>query len=499
MVALVILGLGLLFIAAALPVGLEYTRRTVDLANADAAAEYALEQLEMNLRTSVRLYDEEIQDYNNSVYHRLDNIHRPREQTVSFPVRWALRPTYEPVIKVRPLALGNIGLYRVLASDPLRGAELVDYGELAISTYLNNVWNLSLDAVLLRCEYEFPYDGSGATYDLLSLVRNPVLSGIARVYPPVEPVTTFTVGGFFDTDDNTYPTTYAMRGGSDNPLLAEDAQFRERQKAIERRIGWTAFYRRISYRGDAGPDTAWFSDDDVADEPLRYELVVVVTQRPTVNHRFPQQDVTIGNAFEEPQAISRVTTTALVGTDRLVPTPWLVTFDSNADDPLPELEYGVDYGRVDPDTENEERVLSETFSDPPTLEFKCTPEVGELLPAGSIVIPAVNDQRYVPPTAGLPQYVGFVPSARQSLPIYEVVEVIEPDDSGESWTIVVKNNGYYPWLNPGVGALNAAYFPFWIIPPAFVERDSDGQPVYERSSPVLKVVRRTVTLHEIHR
>ena len=36
MIAMVILGLGLLFIAAALPVGLEYTKQTVDMANAEA-------------------------------------------------------------------------------------------------------------------------------------------------------------------------------------------------------------------------------------------------------------------------------------------------------------------------------------------------------------------------------------------------------------------------------------------------------------------------------
>ena len=112
---------------------------------------------------------------------------------------------------------------------------------------------------------------------------------------------------------------------------------------------------------------------------------------------------------------------------------------------------------------------------------------------GSIFIPAVNDQRYVPSPIGVAQLVGFVPSAPESLPIYEVVE--RPDDT----TVVVKNNGYYPWLNPGVAGLNAGAFPVWVIPPAFVERDSNGQPVYERTSPILKVVRRTVTLREINR
>jgi hypothetical protein len=489
MIALVILGLGLLFIAAALPVGLEYTRQTVDLANAEAAGGYALDQLETQLRTSVHLYDWAIAASSSQI-HRLDNVFRPRDMVLGTPPqpnRYVLCPAYEPVIKVRPLALGNIGLHQVLGSDPARGAELVDYGELAISTYLVNVWGVSLPANFARREFEFPYDASNSTNDLLSLVRNPVLPGIARVYPPVEPVTTFTVGGFFNTGDNTYPT-YHMRGGfaGTNPALPEDAQFRERQKAVERRVAWTAFYRRVSYKADPGPDTAWFSNDDIANDPLRYELIVVVTQRPSVNHRFPQQDLTVGNAFQQPRAVLPGTTTRLIGTDRLAPTPWLVTFDPSQPLPAsPTLVQGTDY-RITPEGD---RVILVAFDDPPTLTFRCTQEVGRLLSVGSVCIPAANDHSYLPVPPGRLQQVGFVPSAPESLPIYEVVE--RPDAT----TVVVKNNGFYPWLN----GLDARYFPVWVIPPAFVERDSNGQPVYERTSPILKVVRRTVMLREINR
>jgi prepilin-type N-terminal cleavage/methylation domain-containing protein len=135
MIALVILGLGLLFIAAALPVGLEYTRQTVDLANADAAGEYALEQLETNLRTSIRLYDWGIADPTGAnVFRRLDNIHRPRGYDPgSTPPRYPLDKTYEPLFKVRPLAMGNV---RVGSVPPGETREIVDDVEATISAYI---------------------------------------------------------------------------------------------------------------------------------------------------------------------------------------------------------------------------------------------------------------------------------------------------------------------------------------------------------------------------
>ena len=82
--------------------------------------------------------------------------------------------------------------------------------------------------------------------------------------------------------------------------------------------------------------------------------------------------------------------------------------------------------------------------------------------------------------------------AEQEQPIYDVVE--RPDDT----TVIVRNNGFYPWVASGNPSHTQAW-PVWVIPPAFVERDSTGQPVYERTSPILKVIRRTVTLREINR
>jgi hypothetical protein len=104
-------------------------------------------------------------------------------------------------------------------------------------------------------------------------------------------------------------------------------------------------------------------------------------------------------------------------------------------------------------------------------------------------VPAVND--HLPSNNPLLRRAGFVPHAPDALPIYEVVE--RPDDT----TVIVKNNGFYPWV---AGGLNAQAWPVWVIPPAFREREPPnmgGQPVYERRSPILAVARRYIRLREI--
>jgi hypothetical protein len=263
-------------------------------------------------------------------------------------------------------------------------------------------------------------------------------------------------------------------------------------------LAWTAFYRRLSYQPDPtdlGPDGMLGTPDDGALDPLRYEIILVVTRRPSANHRFPRQDLATSTGFplfETPTACRPAAPPAddpTVGTDRLAPMPWLVTFDSSDSTALPTLP-GTSYVRTGTPP-NFERVLVAAFpGDPPTLTFKCAPPpagqigVGDLLPVGSFFIPAVNDQRYLLP----PQAVGFVPSANEALPIYEVVE--RPDPT----TVVVKNNGHYPWLAAG---LDASRWPVWVIPPSFVERDSNNQPVLERKSPIIQIVRRTISLREV--
>jgi prepilin-type N-terminal cleavage/methylation domain-containing protein len=501
MIALVILGLGLLFIAAALPVGLEYTRQTVDLATGEAAAGYALQQLELNLRTSADLYDRAVSaavPIGSGRGIRLDNLHRPRTPDTGPLLApdprhpHPLNASYEPFFKVRPLVMGNIRVGAV-PSGSTRG--IVDDGELVIAAYF-----AAMGAIFTTPTWEIDL----VLDSELSLLVNPALPGLARVYSPTEPVTTFTVPGFFN-NANAYPT-YGNRfdlPGQPGSLTAQQQQD-EWEKALDRRVAWTAFYRRISYKAEKGPDGNWYTSDDVAEDPLTYEIIIVVTRRTSVNHRFPRQQLTASPnlaVFETPQALvptNPPSDDALIGTDRLAPTPWLVTFDSSQADNWvsPQLELGTDYAALFPDPVAHpfymERILNSSFSHPLTLTFRCTAEVGRLLPRGSIFIPAVNDQRYMP-QPGLRPVAGFVPSAPESLPIYEVAEVVEgPAD--QPWEIKVKSNGYYPWLTDPT---QPQAWPVWVIPPAFVERDADGQPIYERSSPILNVVRRTVTLHEM--
>jgi prepilin-type N-terminal cleavage/methylation domain-containing protein len=486
MIALVILGLGLLFIAAALPVGLEYTRETVDLENAEAAGEYALDQLETNLRTSIRLYDWGIADpAGANVLRLLDNIHRPRDQDLtSTPPRYPLNKTYEPVFKVRPVAMGNVRMGSVPSGQT---REIVDDVEATISAYIRALNGATPVAPL-------EVDIAMSAHTGLSLGENPVLPGLARVYPPTEPVTTLSVQNFFN--DNVAYKTYQMRLGLYGALSATQQQ-NEWEKALDRRLSWTVFYRRIHYP-EPGPDNVFGTADDNLKQAveLQYEIIIVVAQRPSVNHRFPRQRLRLsGNnltEFERPAAWSPnapAPDDPLVGSDRLAPTPWLVVFDRSNPSALPLLNTSGLYDT----TPGGNRTLYFSFRDPPTLTFRCTQEVGKLLAEGSILIPAFNDLHYLDLAQGLDTRVsGFVPHAPTTLPIYEVVE--RPDDT----TIVVRNNGFYPWVASGNPSDTQAW-PVWVIPPAFAERDSTGQPIYERSSPILKVIRRTVTLHEINR
>jgi hypothetical protein len=543
MVALVILGLGLLFIAAALPVGLEYTRQTIDMSTSDAAGEYATQQLDMALRTSVTLCDDPISlATSGTIYNRLDTIHRPRDLNPALtppPITYTFRPTYEPIFKVRPFALGNISLSPLLGVDSptfTRASEVVDDPEETIAAYLGapNIGTTfrtaptswGTDASL---EVDFQYNPTGGGSPL-SQVYSPLLPGLARVYPPITPVllnpgdSGFSVRDFFGTTTNVSYHPYMAR--KQNGTALSNLLYNEREKAIDQRIVWTAFYRRISYKGQPGPDAltnppGWYnptlafasrSTDDVADAPLTYEIIYVIAQRPTTNHRFPRQDLRASGLtpFSNPTAVttaSGYTNGDLRGIDRLAPTPWLVIFTS----PLPTLTPPADFVHVPPAPYVvgtppglggplfTDRYLAPKFNPTSTLTFTCTRQVGDLLPPGSVFIPALNDQCYNP-TGGLWgafQKVGFVPSAPEALPIYEIAERINDPSKPNITTLIVKNPGYYPWVNTASYPEN--YWPVWVIPPAFTQRDKAGQPVYENKSPIIKIIRRTVTIPEIKR
>ena len=495
MIALVILGLGLLFIAAALPAGLEYTRQTIDQATAEAAGEYALERITASLRTAHDLYDHALARATPPVLARLDNIMRPRDSKPSsppLPMRFPPKDAHEPLIKVRPLVVGNLAWKLPPGGQTY---DVVDDTEQIILTYMAGLGGTPPNAPL-------EYDLQRAAATGLSLAENPVLLGIERVYPPLEPVVPYRVG---DLMNNQFPYLRYQTRIAEPRMLPH---IRSEQKlAFDRRIGWTAFYRRVSYDYE-DEDTTFGNGNERALDPYTYEIIVVVTRRVSERHRFARQDLfsQAGMApFERPQAVvadftDRSSTGVDGGGDRILPMPWLIVgdtqFRNSEGEPLrlsPALRLNDDYYAV-PNADNAnalDRTLSGNFSPPPTISFVFNEAVAPLLPKGSVLIPAVNDQRYAPPA----QAVGFVPSAPESLPIYEVLDVTPGPGDGQI-TVVVANNGYYPWFNPSMG-LDARAFPFWIIPPSFVER-SGRQPVFEDTSPVLRVFRRTIRISEIN-
>lgn len=496
MIALAILGLGLLFIAAALPAGVSVARESADLAVADAAAEEALDLIELQLRTSKQIVNPSV-NYGGTEPRRADDLFRPR-MTPGFGSGgvWRLRDDFEPFIKVRPLELSSIEFRNNSQNRPV---PFIDFGETVIERY-HEVNGLFVGGQRLL-EYDSSFPGSFPNW-YYRLLQNPVLSPLSRVYPPITPIRPMLADDYL-FDQSNFPR-YQSRSGSDRGVFSA-----EYEKAQSRRIGWTAFYRRASYDVVVGngPDNIAGTADDIRSpgDPLVYEIIVVVTRRPTDNHRFPTQNPTPANFTEFPTATNL---------DRLLPMPWLVTFRSNVPEEQAIMQnlkraprYDVAGADNFDDSVGSARVLSVDFIDRANFVFTASDELGRLLPPGSILIPAANDNyptlRNLPPwdpnppppnppvttnpPASAKRLTGFVPHMPNTLPIYEVIE--RPDIN----TVVCKNNGAYPWV---AERLNASAFPCWIIPPSFVER-SGGQPVYDRRSPILAVHRRLIRIPEL--
>jgi len=510
MIAMIILGLGLLFIAAALPVGLEYTRRNLDDATGVAAGNEAAEILASQIHTSKTLF--RLLPGNGPPVQRIrraDGIFRPRSMTGTPPTP-TLEPTYEPFIKVRSFVMGNLDVLPG-PNGVKRGTRHVDRAERLIDKFMTTQFGPSspLEADVLPSfgNVEFAFRQTSNDQN-----PNVFVPGVSRVYPPIDPSRTLHAVDFFSGMRGTldYPR-YASRDLGNND---EGVRLVERQKVLDRRISWCAFYRRVSYnRAEPGIDGLFQApdpmppapptDDDVlipGDTNL-YEIIIVVTRRPTVRHGYAVQSLVGAGGiqpFETPVALLPNSSGVDPGRDgaRVVaPSPWLVVFNSNSGqgDSLPLLRSGTDFDAADPG-----RRLFPTFSDSGALTFRCTREVGKLLPVGSIFIPAANDDLTYFAATGHPTFqsaihstriAGFVPHAPQSLPIYTVVE--RPDET----TVIVESNGFYPWVasqNPS----DTAPWPVWVIPPAFAERDLTGQPVFDGSSPIVSITRRLVRLPE---
>ncbi|TWT41807.1 hypothetical protein RAS1_29300 [Phycisphaerae bacterium RAS1] len=470
MIALVILGFGLLVIGAALPIGLTYTRESVDRGTGAAAAEHALDVIEQHVRTVRYEYPAEPT--------RRDDLFRPRQVIVgSNPSMAEVRPSYEPLIKVRPFAPQVINRTPGAASWTMPNLEPGAAIELRVQTWVNNT------AL------------GGLEYDVNR--RNPALSFASMVYPPLDP--------FPFRDPSAYYTD-----ATDQTLTPLPAGASQARQALDRQIVCTAFYRRVSYDHPisnpqgifnlANPDLVRRGDSSL------YEVIVVASRLPSARHRFPVLRANFSSLDSGVSAAGGIGGTATLSPpyaniDSHVPIPYLVAFDTSMPGaqalPIPNAvtsytQAGYMAPAISPPYYEIDRTLTPAWVDPPTLTFRCTPMVGKLLPVGSVFIPAVNDDAPAaatapPPGAPPTRNAGFVPHSPSTLPIYEVVE--RPDD----FTVITKNPGVYPWVKPGN---TAAHWPIWVIPPAFVEL-SAGMPVYETRSTIVAVSRRVMRFPEV--
>ncbi len=449
MIALAVLGMGLLVIAAALPAGVRYTKDSIDMSTGAAATEYALDVIEQKvcLRDSIL-------DATSGDLVRAPALFQPR-----FPPgvleEGQSDPGYEPLIKVRPLFTQNInavpggGQYGEPFYDENDPSDDV-WGEMLISTWLFNNFGVGNNNTM---EWDTHTWGAPPGFSL-----RPVIPSVLLVYPPISSDISFYPDVFFDDIYYARPVTTPATNGA------------ETLKALERRVAWTAFYRRVSYASD----------------PALYEFIVVATRRPSATHRYPLQAIEDGGMQLKSSKASGGYDQN--GRDCGAAIPWLVTFQSWQ----PVLTSGTDY------TADTDRFLNPNYVAPPTLTFAAGLTVGQLLPVGSVIIPAVND--LLPTLLGY-QSAGFVPSAPDALPIYEVIEQVHhennpgnPDD--DTYDIIVTNNGFYPWTSDG----NTWRWPVWVIPPAIDELVGplgSQVPVYSDHSPILAVDRRYIQLTEI--
>ncbi len=429
MIALAILAMGLLVIGAALPIGIRYTRASINIATGEAAAEYALDLIEQNVCIPRDIWDDA-----NAVQTRETGLFVPRYWPPLPPPPLPADPNgafdgnYEPLIKVRPLFTRNIVTStrdEWVFSNP-------------VPEQLAAAWATSQQQVIIDPTREFDN----------WVWMQPSVPSVSLFYPPSTADVIYDPNVYFTGAPVDY-TPRPVRSPGTNPAGAETT------KAAAQRVVWTAFYRRVSYGEDA--------------DPFAYEFIAVAVRTPSANHRFPMQDPANGGYLQ--------------GNDVAIPVPWMVFFDS-----LPTVDPSL-YASLSP----EERYLLSGFAPPATIAFTTTEAYGRMLPAGSLLIPAVNDWKpnalqAFPPT----NRYGFVPSTPSTLPIYEVMERVEKSDG--STDVLVKSNGFYPWV---VDPSLIAQFPFWVIPPAFEELDGGGQPVFPDRSPIVAVARRYVRLREV--
>ncbi len=460
MIALAILAMGLLVIGAALPVGFRYTRDSINLASGEAAAHFGLDLLQQKLCIHRKAMDR------NGTPRCEPGLFVPRRGESS-PPEWStfelgeFVPDYEPIVKVRPLFTQNISA----TPGPTYGQEIalppwgqgVVLTEAAIRNWLKPA---DLDGELLEVDLEQPI-----------LVRPP-LPSVAMVYPPVT------------ADITQYPDMFFAGPYYPNPVLTPP-NGRESVKALERRVAWTAFYRRVLYADPNNPASVG--------DPTLYEFIAVSVRVPDADQHFPSQhpddagDYLSAGVAPLPQSGGSALNPGYFGEDNYdlaAPVPWLVTFS----DPLPAPPGGFDMHGNPLLADNWTPVAAQP---PPTLTFKCSARRDPLFPVGTMFIPARNDVAPHALRTGGDWKVGFGPPTT-NLPLFEVVT--RPDPT----TVVVKYNGFYPRASDDVQQIApaAGAWPVWVIPPA-ARRDSSGNVLWSNQSSILAVARRFVRLPEV--
>jgi hypothetical protein len=423
MIALAILAMGLLVIGAALPIGIRYTRTSVNIATGEAAAEYALDLIEQSVCIQADVWDQ-----TNTVQSRQTGLFLPRDPNGDF------NPNYEPIIKVRPLLSTNIAAAPGFPQNEVYPGYGVNRG-VVVEDYVAR-WYADAGGGVAG---KFECDSAAPGWWLW-----PVVPVVNFIYPPIE---TTTWG-----DPNSY---FLYPGPYERPLVSQV----DRAKVAAQRTSWVAFYRRVSYADGS--------------DPFLYEFIVVTVRLPSARHRFPVQNpATLGY---------------LADADCAVPVPWMVVLAS-----VPRLTPNTDYMESWDPAGHPHHYLLSGFRAPGTLRLGAASSDAPLIPVGSIVVPARNDR--VPDAFGQPgnsATAGFVPSSLDTLPIYEVVDRVE---TTTGYDIIVKDNGFYPWL--AAGFIDPINWPVWVIPPAFEELSS-GQPVFPNRSPIVAVARRYVRLREV--
>lgn len=481
MIALALLGMGLLVIGGALPIGARYLEESANLATGEAAVQYGLDLMEQSLvlRGSV-LDPDRPGDWSRPKWET--GVFVPREETTG-----QFNRVWEPVIKVRPLPVGYALLPGPNPPDPWQnGPE---------SQIMRWFGGLPPEA---RFKETCPATGVEA-------FLRPPLPLSAMVYPPLAGD-----GGWARPRDFVQ-SPYAVPQGCDPTVWA--------RKLDTRRVSWIGFYRRVGY--------------GVGSDPRLYEMIVFAVRRPSDAHRFPGQTVggglfivtgssgekagdsawtggidadtgaageviardsvgatgsggaTIGTGDDGAEAEKGGTHTdsgtmgggtTLAGSysnvDVVVPVPWLVTFTA-----LPQPSGGFDSNGYHQNNS-------------PTLTFRIDASITGLFPVGTYFIPARNDDDPGLLSGGtqIDAAVGFGPPAPTALPLYKVVG--RPDDT----TVLVENNGFFP--RKGRWTPHPVEWPVWVIPPAFAEK-SGNVPIFDGKSPILSVGRRYVRLREV--